>query len=100
MDEPVIDLQSDHHFMGEALRQAVKAYEAGEVPVGAVVVRAGRVIARAGNQVEFDYFRLMKIIAAAGFKGIVAIEWEGKKLEPVAGVHASKKLIERALAAL
>lgn len=52
MDEPVIDLQSDHHFMGEALRQAVKAYEAGEVPVGAVVVRAGRVIARAGNQVE------------------------------------------------
>jgi hypothetical protein len=42
----------------------------------------------------------MKIIATAGFKGIVAIEWEGKKLEPVAGVHASKKLIERALAAL
>ena len=38
--------------MGEALRQAVKAYEAGEVPVGAVVVRAGRIIARAFNQVE------------------------------------------------
>jgi tRNA(adenine34) deaminase len=52
MDEPLIDLQSDHHFMGEALRQAVRAYEAGEVPVGAVVVRAGRVIARAANQVE------------------------------------------------
>ncbi|MFN3409675.1 MAG: tRNA adenosine(34) deaminase TadA [Limisphaerales bacterium] len=52
MDEPLIDLQSDHHFMGEALRQAARAYEAGEVPVGAVVVRAGRVIARAANQVE------------------------------------------------
>ncbi len=52
MDEPIIDLQSDDHFMGEALRQAVKAYEAEEVPVGAVVVRAGRVIARAFNQVE------------------------------------------------
>jgi tRNA(adenine34) deaminase len=52
MDEPVIDLQSDQHFMGEALRQAAKAYEAGEVPVGAVIVRAGRVIARAFNQVE------------------------------------------------
>ena len=51
-DEPIIDLQSDHYFMGEALRQAVKAYEAGEVPVGAVVVRAGRIIARAFNQVE------------------------------------------------
>jgi tRNA(adenine34) deaminase len=52
MDEPIIDLQSDHHFMGEALRQAARAYEAGEVPVGAVVVRAGRIIARAFNQVE------------------------------------------------
>lgn len=52
MDEPLIDLQSDHHFMGEALRQAVRAYEAGEVPVGAIVVRAGRIIARAANQVE------------------------------------------------
>jgi len=51
-DEPVIDLQSDHYFMGEALRQARRAYEAEEVPVGAVVVRAGRIIARAFNQVE------------------------------------------------
>ena len=51
-DQPIIDLQSDHHFMGEALRQAVRAYEAEEVPVGAVVVREGRIIARAFNQVE------------------------------------------------
>ena len=52
MDEPIIDLQSDHYFMGEALRQAAKAYEAEEVPVGAVIVREGRIIARASNQVE------------------------------------------------
>lgn len=52
MDDPIIDLQSDHYFMGEALRQALKAYEAEEVPVGAVVVREGRIIARAFNQVE------------------------------------------------
>jgi tRNA(adenine34) deaminase len=52
MDGPVIDLQSDHYFMGEALRQAARAFEAGEVPVGAVIVRAGRIIARAFNQVE------------------------------------------------
>jgi tRNA(adenine34) deaminase len=50
--DPIIDLHSDHYFMGEALRQAVKAYEAEEVPVGAVVVRGGRIIARAYNQVE------------------------------------------------
>lgn len=51
-DEPIIDLQSDDHFMGEALRQARRAYEAEEVPVGAVIVREGRIIARAFNQVE------------------------------------------------
>jgi len=51
-DEPIIDLHSDDHFMGEALRQAAKADEAGEVPVGAVIVREGRIIARAFNQVE------------------------------------------------
>src|SRR5256712_13797212 len=38
--------------MREALRQAQKANEAGEVPVGAVIVRAGKIIARAHNQVE------------------------------------------------
>jgi len=38
--------------MREALRQAQKAYEADEVPVGAIVVRAGKVIGRAYNQVE------------------------------------------------
>ena len=52
MDELIIDLQSDQYFMGEALRQAAKAYAAEEVPVGAVVVREGRVIGRAFNQVE------------------------------------------------
>jgi tRNA(adenine34) deaminase len=52
MDAPLIDLHSDHYFMGEALRQAVKAFEAEEVPIGAVVVREGRIIARAFNQVE------------------------------------------------
>ncbi len=51
-DEPIIDLHSDHYFMGEALRLAARAFEADEVPVGAVVVRDGRIIARAYNQVE------------------------------------------------
>jgi tRNA(adenine34) deaminase len=51
-DEPIIDLQSDQYFMGEALRQALRAYEAEEVPIGAVVVRGGRIIGRAFNQVE------------------------------------------------
>jgi len=51
-EAPIIDLHSDDYFMGEALRQAVRAGERGEVPVGAVIVRAGKIIARAFNQVE------------------------------------------------
>ena len=42
----------DEYFMREALRQAQKAYAAEEVPVGAVVVREGKIIGRAHNQVE------------------------------------------------
>jgi tRNA(adenine34) deaminase len=49
---PLIDLASDHYLMGEALRQAAKAFENGEVPVGAIIVHQGRIVARAFNQVE------------------------------------------------
>lgn len=47
-----IDLASDDYFMGEALRLAHVAAETDEVPVGAVIVRDQRIIARAHNQVE------------------------------------------------
>ena len=50
-----------------------------------------------GNQPDFDYPRLMKMIKQSAYKGILAIEWEGSALEPVAGVKASKKLIEQSL---
>jgi len=46
------ELEADQQFMGEALRQAARAYAAGEVPVGAVITRSGRLLARAFNQVE------------------------------------------------
>lgn len=50
--QPPIDLHSDAFFMDHALRQAQRAYTAGEVPVGAVIARSGRIVARAHNQVE------------------------------------------------
>jgi len=48
----MLEAPNDEFFMREALRLAKKAAEAGEVPVGAIVVRAGKIIARASNQVE------------------------------------------------
>jgi tRNA(adenine34) deaminase len=51
-DEPVIDLTSDDYFMGEAIRQATKAFEIEEVPIGCIIVHGGHIVARAYNQVE------------------------------------------------
>jgi tRNA(adenine34) deaminase len=48
----MIEPPNDQYFMREALRMASKAVEADEVPVGAIVVRAGKIIGRAYNQVE------------------------------------------------
>jgi tRNA(adenine34) deaminase len=42
----------DAYFMREALKEARKAYDQEEVPVGAVLVHEGRILARAHNQVE------------------------------------------------
>lgn len=47
-----LGFQTDQFFMEQALRAARRAYQAGEVPIGAVVVRRGEIIARAWNQVE------------------------------------------------
>ena len=44
--------QIDTTFMREALRQAQKAFDADEVPIGVVIVHANKIIARAHNQVE------------------------------------------------
>ncbi|HNX82057.1 MAG TPA: tRNA adenosine(34) deaminase TadA [Candidatus Omnitrophota bacterium] len=42
----------DEFYMREALKEAHKAFEEDEVPVGAVIVHAGIIIARGHNQVE------------------------------------------------
>ncbi len=75
-EEPIIDLHSDHYFMGEALRQAARAYAAEEVPVGAVVVRDGRIIARAYNQVELlkDATAHAEMLALTQAEGLVG-DW-------------------------
>jgi tRNA(adenine34) deaminase len=40
----------DEHYMREALRQARRGYREGEVPIGAIVVHKGEIIARAHNR--------------------------------------------------
>lgn len=42
----------DQFYMSEAIKEAVKAFDSDEVPVGAVVVHEGRIIGRAHNQIK------------------------------------------------
>ncbi len=60
--------------MKQALAEAVQAYEAGEVPVGAVIVCDNRIIARTHNQTEqltdvTAHAEIMAITAASGHLG-------------------------------
>ncbi len=48
----MIEVYNHEHFMREALRQARLAYEAGEIPVGAVIVHGNQILAKAYNQTE------------------------------------------------
>lgn len=65
---------SDESFMKEALKEAQKAFDRGEVPVGAVVVAKNRVIARAHNLTEAltdvtAHAEMQAITSAADFIG-------------------------------
>lgn len=60
--------------MNEALKEARKAVEQEEIPVGAVVVAERRIIARAHNQTETlkdstAHAEMLAITAATGFLG-------------------------------
>jgi L-ribulose-5-phosphate 3-epimerase len=48
-----------------------------------------------GNEIHTDYFRMMKIVVDAGYRGWVGIEYEGSKLDEYAGIRATKELLLR-----
>ena len=69
-----MDLFSDDYFMREALKEARKAFELGEVPVGAVVVCQNKIIGRAHNQTEqltdsTAHAEMLAITSASNFLG-------------------------------
>ena len=48
----MLDAPNHEHFMRMALKEAQRAYDDDEVPVGAVIVADGRIIARGYNLTE------------------------------------------------
>lgn len=65
---------TDEQYMQQALKEAQKAFDAGEVPVGAIIVMNDRIIARAHNQVELlndstAHSEIMALTTAFNFLG-------------------------------
>lgn len=69
-----LQLYSETYFMRQALEEARLAFEEGEIPIGAVVVCRGQIIARAHNEVErlkdpTAHAELLAITAATEYMG-------------------------------
>lgn len=75
---------TDEEYMKIALKEAEKAFEADEVPVGAIVVLENRIIAKAHNQVELlkDSTAHAEILALT-----TAYQYLGAKYIPEATVY-------------
>ena len=69
-----MELYCDLYFMNEALKEARKAYDADEVPVGVVIVAENKIIARAHNLTELlndvtAHAEMQAITSAANYIG-------------------------------
>lgn len=69
-----MELYTDEYFMREALKEAQKALEISEVPVGAIVTCRNRIIARAHNQTEkltdaTAHAEMIAVTSAANYLG-------------------------------
>jgi tRNA(adenine34) deaminase len=75
---------SDEQYMEQALKEAQKAFDAGEVPAGAIIVMNDKVIARAHNQVELlnDSTAHAEILALT-----TAFNFLGSKYLPEASIY-------------
>jgi len=49
-----------------------------------------------GNEVDKDYYKLLKIVKDSGFRGYIGIEYEGRELSQDEGVLATKNLLIKA----
>lgn len=68
--------KSDEYYMKQALNEASKAFDIGEIPIGAVIVSKGQIIARAHNLTE----RLNDVTAHAEMQAFTsAAEYLGGK---------------------
>lgn len=84
--------QGTRELMPYAKAVSAKTHDFDEArPLFTVDTRTGK---------DTDYQKILQIVADAGYKGWIGIEYEGSQLDEFAGIKASKALLERALAAI
>jgi sugar phosphate isomerase/epimerase len=49
----------------------------------------------AGNEVNTDFERILKIVKNAGYRGYIGIEYEGRETGEIEGIKLTKKLLQR-----
>jgi tRNA(adenine34) deaminase len=70
----MLTIYSDDYYMEQAIKEAQKAQEAGEIPVGAIIVCQKQIIARAHNQTQIlndvtAHAEIMAITSASSYLG-------------------------------
>ncbi|TRW23815.1 sugar phosphate isomerase/epimerase [Flavobacterium zepuense] len=53
-----------------------------------------------GNETTIDYFKMLKVVKEAGYKGRIGVEYEGSRLSEEDGIKATKALLLKAVAKL
>ena len=89
------------------IRRKIKGYQGGEkydlylgmqelMPLAKGVSAKSHNFDEEGNEVDKDFYRLMKIVKDSGFRGYVGIEYEGRELSQDEGIMATKNLLIKA----
>jgi len=89
-------------FINKQTGEEFDRYEGMELlmPFAKGVSAKSNVFDAEGNEANMDYYRIMKIVKVAGFKGFVGVEYEGSELSEKEGIIATKKLLEKVFATL
>ena len=70
------------------------------MPWAKIVCAKSKEFDSAGNEVNVDYRRMLKIVKDSGFRGYIGIEFEGHGVNPITGINQTKQLIEKIVAEL
>ena len=65
------------------------------MPYAKGVSAKSREFNEAGDEVQTDFYKMMKIVLDSGFHGYVGIEWEGEKPDEMEGVRLTHRLLEQ-----